>query len=271
MITFPNCKINLGLNILQKRKDGYHDIETVFYPIPIFDIVEIITSSNGQTELNSSGIFVPDSEENLCLKAYYLLKKDFPELPPVKIHLHKTIPIGAGLGGGSSDAAFTLSLLNKKFNLNIPLPHLFEYALLLGSDCPFFLLNKPAFATRRGEALSKILLSLSGFKILIVNPGIHISTKEIFSELNPAQPSESIKKIISQPVSTWKNKLINDFEEVIFKKYPPIKIIKENMYKNGAEYASMTGTGSSVFGIYHSIETVKHANENEYFFKWIQL
>jgi 4-diphosphocytidyl-2-C-methyl-D-erythritol kinase len=268
MVTFPNCKINLGLNILQKREDGYHDIETVFFPIPFTDILEIISSAN-KTELNNTGIFVGENENNLCLKAFHLLKKDFPQLPEIKIHLHKVVPLGAGLGGGSADAAFTLFLLNKKYNLNISEQKLFGYASLLGSDCPFFLLNKPCFATRRGEEMETINLSLSFYKILLINPGIHVNTKEMFQEITPEIPSKSIKEIIQQPIETWKNNLKNDFEKMVFLKHPEIKKIKENLYNHHAVYASMTGTGSTVFGIFNVNDEINYPVEKKYFHKWI--
>lgn len=271
MITFPNCKINLGLNVLQKREDGYHNIETVFYPVPLYDILEIITSPDHQTSLTISGVSITQDQENLCLKAYYLLKKDFPQLPPIQMHLHKIIPVGAGLGGGSSDAVFTLSLLNKKYNLGISEPQLFVYALQLGSDCPYFLLNKPAIATGRGEVLKEITLPLSKYKMLLINPGIHINTKEIFKEIKPVFPAKSIHKIIQQPVSTWKNELTNDFEKIVFHKHEEIKKIKEIMYQHGAVYAAMTGTGSTVFGIFDAADEIDFTKEKAYFHKWIFL
>lgn len=271
MVIFPNCKINLGLNVLRKREDGYHDIETVFYPIPIYDVLEIISSQDGKTQLSATGISVGEYEQNLCLKARHLLKDDYPELPEIKMHLHKVIPMGAGLGGGSSDASFTLSLLNQKYNLNIPQQQLFDYALQLGSDCPFFLLNKPALASGRGEIVETIELSLSGYKMLIVNPGIHLNTKEIFQEIKPAIPVKKIKEIIQQPVSTWKYELINDFEEIVFPMHPLIKKIKENMYRHGAVYAAMSGTGSTLFGIFNSGDEINFPVEKEYFYKWAQL
>jgi 4-diphosphocytidyl-2-C-methyl-D-erythritol kinase len=271
MVVFPNCKIYLGLNFLQKREDGFHDIESVFYPVPLYDILEIITSPDHQTSLTTSGISITQDQENLCLKAYHLLKKDFPQLPAITMHLHKIIPLGAGLGGGSSDAAFTLSLLNKKYNLDISGPQLFVYALQLGSDCPYFLLNKPALATSRGEVLKKITLSLSKYKMLIINPGIHINTKEIFKEIKPAAPAKSIQEIIQQPVSTWKNELINDFEKIVFHKHEEIKKIKESMYQHGAVYAAMTGTGSTVFGIFDVADEIDFTKEKGYFHKWILL
>jgi 4-diphosphocytidyl-2-C-methyl-D-erythritol kinase len=269
MVTFPNCKINLGLNILQKRKDGFHDIETVFFPLPFTDILEIVSSDN-ETALTNTGIIVERNENNLCLQAYHLLKKDFPQLPELKIHLHKVIPVGAGLGGGSADTAFTLSLLNEKYNLNISLQQLFVYASLLGSDCAFFLLNKPCFATGRGEKMKEINLSLSGYKILLVNPQIHVSTKEIFQQIAPRIPTKSIKEIIEQPIETWKNDLKNDFEEIVFLKHPKIKEIKENLYRHRAIYVSMTGTGSTVFGIFNKNEEINYPVRKEYFQQWIE-
>ena len=270
MVTFPNCKINLGLNILQKREDGYHDIETVFYPVAITDILEIISSEN-KTLLNNTGIPVGEYENNLCLRAFHLIKNDFPEVWEIKMHLHKVIPMGAGLGGGSADAVFTLLLLDKKYNLNIPHQQLFGYALQLGSDCPFFLLNQPCFATGRGEILEPVKLLLSEYKMLIVNPGIHINTKEIFKEIIPAIPIKKIKEIIQQPLSTWKNELVNDFEKAVFPKYNLIKEIKENMYRHGAVYSSMSGTGSTVFGIFNANDDTSYLIEKSYFHKWIPL
>lgn len=271
MVTFPNCKINLGLNILQKREDGYHDIETVFYPITINDALEIISSSEDKTQFINTGIETGEYQNNLCLKAFYLVKKDFPQLPQIKMHLHKVIPIGAGLGGGSADAVFTLLLLNKKYNLNIKEKQFFDYALQLGSDCPFFLLNQPCLATGRGEVLEPIQLSLSGYKMLIINPGIHINTKAIFEEITPVLPSMKIKEIIQKPLSAWKTELVNDFEKIVFQKYALIKEIKENMYRNGAEYAAMSGTGSTVFGIYKSNEGNNYPIKNGYFHRWVSL
>lgn len=270
MVTFPNCKINLGLNILQKREDGYHDLETVFFPITLTDILEII-SSEEKTQLINTGIFAGKSESNLCVKAFHLLKKDFPQLPEIKIHLHKTIPMGSGLGGGSADGVFTLLLLNEKYNLHILEENLFVYASMLGSDCPFFLVNKPCFATGRGEKNKEINLSLSGYKILLINPGIHVNTKELFQQIKPGFPSKKINEIILQPIETWKDELKNDFEKIVFKQYPEIKKIKENLYDHKAIYASMTGTGSTVFGIFDSKEEIDIPVQKGYFHKWINL
>ena len=249
MVLFPNSKINLGLNIIRKRADGYHDLETVFYPAKLKDALEVIEAK--ETSFHLSGLPVSGNiDDNLCIKAYHLLKKDFPGLPPVSIHLHKAISMGAGLGGGSADGAFMLSMLNKKFQLNLSEEQLINYASQLGSDCPFFIINKPCFATGRGEILSPVQIDLSGYKIVLINPGIHISTKEAFSNLLPALPQKRIPEIIKQPISTWKDELVNDFEKNVFVQFPTIKEIKDRLYNEGAIYASMTGSGSTVFGIF---------------------
>lgn len=228
MVLFPNCKINLGLNVISKRADGYHDLETVFYPIALKDALEVIQAN--ETGFHLSGLSVEgNADDNLCLKAYSLLKRDFNDLPPVSIYLHKAIPMGAGLGGGSADGAFMLAMLNKKFQLHLSEQQLINYALQLGSDCPFFIINKPCFATGRGENLSPVQIDLSGYKIVLVHPGIHISTKEAFSNLSPSIPGKSIPEIIKQPISTWKDELVNDFEENVFVQFPAIKEIKDRL------------------------------------------
>jgi 4-diphosphocytidyl-2-C-methyl-D-erythritol kinase len=269
MVTFPHCKINLGLNILRKREDNFHDIETAFFPLPFYDVLEIVSAEN-EIQFINTGISGGAIKNNLCIKAYQLLKKDFPGLPKIKMHLHKTIPAGAGLGAGSADGAFTLSLLNKKYQLNISQTQLSEYALQLGSDCPFFLMNKPAIAAGRGEQLEGINLSLAGYKIIIINPAIHISTREVFQQIVPAVPAKRIKNILQQPIDSWKNDLVNDFEKIVFKAYPQIKTIKDELYQNGALYASMTGTGSTVFGIFTQSEEVHIPNENGYLCKAVE-
>ncbi len=252
MIAFPNCKINLGLNIICKRNDHYHDIETVFYPLKFTDVLEIIPSQLNKIEFTVTGLPLSSSEDNLCIKAYHLLKKDFAALPFIKMHLHKAIPMGAGLGGGSADAAFTLKLLNDKFSLNLTSARLQDYALQLGSDCPFFIINKPCFASGRGEHLLPVNIDLSSFKIILVNPSIHINKSLAFSETMPKQPIKSIKEIILQPIKTWERELINDFEISVFKNYPEIKKIKETLYEQGALYASLTGSGSTVYGLFNN-------------------
>lgn len=255
MLVFPNCKINLGLRILNKREDGYHNIETVFYPVPLKDVLEIIPFTDLKPiNFSSSGLVIDgETENNLCIKAYQLLRTDFPQIPAVKMHLHKTIPMGAGLGGGSADAAFTLQLINRQFNLNLSTTQLINYALQLGSDCAFFILNTPCAGTGRGEILEQIAVDLSGHQLILVNPGIHVNTGQAFAALtlNPKNRNlPSLKDIIKQPIFTWQNHLKNDFEEPVFKLYPAIKEIKESLYKIGAVYASMSGSGSTVYGIF---------------------
>ena len=270
MIVFPNCKINLGLTITRKREDGYHDLETVFYPVGIKDALEVIQQpeANAPTCFTQSGITIEGkTDDNLCLKAYHLLQKDFPQLPHIQLHLHKVIPMGAGLGGGSSDGAFTLKLLNQKFQLGLSVEQLIDYALLLGSDCPFFIINQPSYATGRGEFLQRINLDLSAYHFVIINPGIHVNTGWAFTQLTPHIPRQSIQEIIQQPVENWKEKLVNDFEKPVFEKYPEIKAIKEQLYKAGAVYASMSGSGSTVYGLFTSKPALDKTFPTHYFVK----
>lgn len=256
MIVFPNCKINLGLKIIRKREDGFHDLETVFYPVDIKDAIEIIQQPDAgtSTTFTQSGITIEGkATDNLCLKAYHLLKNNFPHLPNIQLHLHKVIPLGAGLGGGSSDGAFTLKLLNQKFKLGLSVEQLIDYALQLGSDCPFFIINQPCFAMGRGEFLQQINIDLSAYYFVIVNPGIHVNTGWAFSQLSERlQRSDSyrLSDTILQPVETWKDVLINDFENPVFEKYTDIKNIKNKLYEAGAMYASMSGSGSTVYGLF---------------------
>jgi 4-diphosphocytidyl-2-C-methyl-D-erythritol kinase len=263
MIQFPNCKINLGLSILAKRADGYHELETVFYPIAISDALEILPADN--LTLTQTGIAVPgDPAQNLCLKAYHLLKKDFPQLPEVKMHLQKNIPMGAGLGGGSSDGTSALIILNQMFSLGLNEHQLIDYASQLGSDCPFFVYNKACHATGRGEILNPIELDLSNYQFLLVHPGKHISTAWAFQQLTPNTKSESIQSIIQKPITKWKDLLINDFEVPVFKAEPTLHSIKEQLYQLGAIYASMSGSGSSLFGIFpkhhfNNTPSIEHA------------
>lgn len=254
MVVFPNCKINIGLNILGKRLDGYHNLQTIFYPINIKDALEIIEARESveQVLFSSSGITLEGNEQdNLCLKAAYLLKKDFPQLPAVQMHLHKNIPVGAGLGGGSANAAFTIQLLNSQFSLGLTQQQLIKYATVLGSDCPFFILNKPCYATGRGEILEEISIDFSAYKILLVNPGIHINTAWAFSTLTLKEKSAvNLKELILQPIGTWQQTIVNDFEKPVFAAHSEIGSIKNYLYQQGALYASMSGSGSSVFGIF---------------------
>ncbi len=272
MVLFPNCKINLGLHILNKREDGFHNLETVFYPVGLKDALEIIPSHNpgNPIEFTTTGLAVDgNAADNICVKAYQLIKKDFPQLPAIKMHLHKATPMGAGLGGGSADGAFTLQLLNKKFNLNLSAAQLLNYALQLGSDGPFFISNKPCYATGRGEILKEITVDLSNYKIVLVNPGIHINTGWAFTQLTPALPPKSIATIVAQPITTWKEELYNDFEKPVFEKYPVIKNIKESLYAAGAVYAAMSGSGSTLFGIFEKKVTTPQFLNEGYFVKVI--
>lgn len=249
MVCFPNCKINLGLHITGKRPDGFHALETVFYPVALTDMLEIISATS--LSFQSTGLSIPGTaDNNLCLKAYQLLKKDFPELPPVKMHLHKTIPMGAGLGGGSADGAFALQLLNNKYKLELGKEQLIQYAAQLGSDCPFFILNQACYATGRGEILEPIALDLSAWHFVLVNPGIHVNTKWAFEQITPGSSGKDLKAIMQLPVENWKEQLSNDFEAPIAKAYPAIQEIKDRLYQLGASYAAMSGSGSTLFGIF---------------------
>ncbi len=249
MIVFPNGKINLGLQVTEKRTDGYHNLETVFYPVGCRDVLEIIRAP--EFLFSTTGLEITGSKDNnLCNKAYQLLQKKFDHLPQVHIHLHKLIPMGAGLGGGSADGAFTLLLLNDKLNLGLAQKELLEFALQLGSDCPFFIRNQPCFAAGRGERMEPVALDLSAFELVLVHPGIHVSTANAFAGLTPQAHAKSIKNIIAQPIATWRLELINDFEKTVFNQYPEIADIKEELYRQGALYASMSGTGSTVFGLF---------------------
>ena len=260
MITFPNAKINLGLNITEKRPDGYHNLETVFYPVPIEDALEIhvqnncqLPAANGQVQkfsLHQAGLEITgNAADNLVVKAYLMLDKVF-DLPPVDIHLYKHIPSGAGLSGGSSDAAFMLKLLNKRFELGLTAEKLEEYAAALGADCAFFINNMPTYAEGIGNLFSPITLSLKDYQILLVKPDIFVSTQEAFSLIKPHKPEYSLKETIALPVSEWKERLVNDFETSVFPQYPAIGEIKDKLYQKGAIYAAMSGSGSSVFGLF---------------------
>jgi len=253
IIANPNAKINLGLHITAKRTDGYHNIETVFYPIELFDEVSIkIPTEHADFEFELQGL-IPDSKagENLVEKAYHLLASDF-KLPPVSIRLKKQIPVGAGLGGGSSDAAFTLKCLNELFSIGLSNSELEYYASKIGADCAFFIRNKPVFATGIGNEFIPIDINLAGFYWQLLKPDIHISTAQAYANIVPVISSQSLLEIIRQPVSTWKYNLKNDFESTVFKKFPQISAIKDELYNSGALYASMSGSGSSVFGIYEN-------------------
>lgn len=252
MITFPNIKINLGLSITEERPDGYHNLETVFYPVALEDALEIRTNPEAQQKftLHQHGMEIAGNpENNLVVKAYLLLDKEF-HLPPVEIHLYKHIPSGAGLGGGSSDAAFMLKLLNEHYNLQLSDNQLEDYAATLGADCAFFIKNTPTYAEGIGNIFSPIELSLKGYRIMIVKPDVFVSTREAFANIRPHRPEYPVREVIRRPVAEWKDTLINDFEASVFPQYPVIGEIKEELYHQGAIYASMSGSGSSVFGLF---------------------
>lgn len=248
MISFPNAKINLGLNITEKRADGFHNLETVFYPVGWSDVLEMVISR--EFRFTSTGIPVPgDPEQNLVIQAYRLMKAEFG-LPALKIHLHKNIPFGAGLGGGSSDAAFMLRMLNKTFELHLSDEKLIGYAAKLGSDCPFFILNKPVFATGRGELMNIVNMTLNGLSLLLVKPPVEVSTAKAFQGIVPRKSEISLMEILGLPVHFWKDKVLNQFESSVFHEYPEIGNVREQLYNMGAIYASMSGSGSCVFGIF---------------------
>lgn len=252
MIVFPNIKINLGLSITEKRPDGYHNLETVFYPVALEDALEIraLPEADKKITLHQYGMEIAGNpEDNLVAKAYSLLDKEF-HLPPVEIHLYKHIPSGAGLGGGSSDAAFMLKLLNGHFHLNLSEEQLEIYAATLGADCAFFIKNKPVYAEGIGNIFSPIELSLKGYQIMIVKPDVFVSTREAFANIHPHHPEYPVKEVIRRPVAEWKDTLINDFEASVFPQHPVIGEIKQELYNQGALYASMSGSGSSVFGLF---------------------
>jgi len=252
MISFPNAKINIGLHIISKRPDGYHNIETMMLPIPLCDILEILPSLNRSTaiEISMSGI-VPDcsSEENLCFKAYQIMKKHH-NIPSVRMHLHKAIPSGAGLGGGSADAAFTLVMLNELFRLQLPEELICDYATELGSDCAFFVANKSAIASGRGEILHAFPCDISGYFLALVIPEIHVSTAMAYRNCKPCQPEADITSLITAPIHDWKKNIVNDFECGIFETFPILSDIKQLLYDSGAVYASMSGSGSSLYGLF---------------------
>jgi 4-diphosphocytidyl-2-C-methyl-D-erythritol kinase len=255
MIAFPNAKINIGLNVINRRPDGYHNLETVFYPLKLNDVIEVIESN--ELNFESSGLPIPGKlEDNLCLKGYELLKADF-DLPPVSIYLYKHIPIGAGLGGGSADAAFFIKLLSDYFKLRLTDEQMIAYARQLGADCAFFIKNNPMFATGIGDELQPVTVDLSAYKLALVMPPVYVSTGEAYRGVKPALPATSLHKSIALPLAEWKNHIKNDFEESVFKNHPGIRGVKAALYEAGAVYACMSGSGSSVFGLFTSIPDLK--------------
>jgi 4-diphosphocytidyl-2-C-methyl-D-erythritol kinase len=253
MIVFPNAKINIGLNVVSKREDGYHNLETIFFPLKLADALEFVEAED--TKLTTSGIQIDSlPEQNLILKAYHLIKSDF-NLPSLHFHLHKVIPFGAGLGGGSSDAAFTFKMLNEYFNLGLSTQRLESYAAKIGADCPFFIHNKPTFATGIGNKFHNIELDFTDYEIALLKPNITVSTPEAYKNVIPRNPKFRLTEIIKTPVEQWKNLIVNDFEKSVFPKYPQIAELKQLLYDLGASFASMSGSGSAVFGIFRHLPT----------------
>jgi 4-diphosphocytidyl-2-C-methyl-D-erythritol kinase len=249
MIVFPNAKINLGLHVLRRRSDGYHDIETCFYPVPLTDILEVVESP--EMHFGYSGLPIPgNTSDNLVQKAYDLLNRAYG-LPPVSIHLHKVIPMGAGLGGGSSDAAFMLTALNDLFKLGLTADELANYAGKLGSDCPFFIYQSPSLGKGTGTTLLPLPIQLAGKHIAIIHPGIHVSTAEAYARLNPAENRRPIQEILHQ--ESWRDHLVNDFTPHIYDTHPEIAAIERVCYEAGAMYACMSGSGSAVFALSESV------------------
>lgn len=252
MVCYPNAKINIGLNVVEKRSDGYHNLETIFFPTPLTDILELVRNEDSIAPYtwSSSGIEIDaHPDDNICIKALMLVKEKY-DIPPINIHLHKMIPFGAGLGGGSADGAFMIMLLNKEFALNMSHNEMHTMATKLGADCPFFLQNKPSFAAGIGDELEDIKLDLSGYHFALVKPTINVSTPEAYKGVKPQKSKHSLKELIQLPIDQWKHHIKNDFEKSVFKLYPEIGNIKMQMYDAGASYACMSGSGSSVFGIF---------------------
>ena len=256
MITFPVAKINLGLNVVEKRADGYHNLQTVFYPVPIMDALEIVPMSDGfpsdvDCDLKVTNITIEgDEQRNLVVRAYQLLKADYPELPRVHAHLWKGIPTQAGMGGGSSDCGYMIRLLNETFDMGLSSEQMQQYAARLGADCAFFIESRACYAEGIGERLEPIDLDLSGWHIGVVRPDIPVPTKEAFSRIHPHYPALNCRDVVKQPVETWRDRLTNDFEESVFALHPEIGAVKEQLYKMGATYAAMSGSGSALFGLF---------------------
>ena len=256
MITFPLAKINLGLNVVERRPDGYHNLQTVFMPVPLTDALEVhemdaAFPSEVDCDLKVTNIAVDgDEQRNLVVRAYNMLKAEFPDMPRVHAHLRKDIPTQAGMGGGSSDCAAMLLLLNRMFSLGLTQQQLIDRAAHLGADCPIFILNRPAYAEGIGEKLTPIELSLQDYYLAIVRPNIPVPTKEAFSRITPHMPAKNCLDIVRQPIDTWRHELVNDFEESVFSLHPEIGAVKQRLYDLGAVYAAMSGSGSALFGIF---------------------
>lgn len=250
MVTFPHAKINLGLSVIRKRPDGFHEIETVLYPIGLTDILEVVPAGDHSMGFRTSGLELQGNpDDNLCLRAFHAMRSRFP-VPPVSMHLHKKIPAGAGLGGGSSDAAYVIRMLSQLFELELSQETMEEVATCIGSDCPFFLQEKPAFAHGRGELLEPVIVDLSEFEIILVKPPVSVSTTRAYQAIIPATPSLSVRDAIGKPPEEWQQYLVNDFENHVLNHFPEVRELKQQLVASGAVYASMTGSGSAVYGLF---------------------
>jgi 4-diphosphocytidyl-2-C-methyl-D-erythritol kinase len=264
MLTFANAKINLGLNLVEKRPDGYHNLETVFYPIRLMDVVELVDA--WETSCITKGIAIPEDEDNICLKAFRKLQLDF-KLPHQQIILLKNIPVGAGLGGGSADAAFLIKLVNEKFRLGLTITQMQDYARKLGADCAFFIENKPIYAFAKGDEFENLQIDLTGYFLVLVKPPIHVSTALAYANVKITRPAISLKKLIHLPLKEWRTVIFNDFEPSVFAKYPQIDEIKTKLYAAGATFALMSGSGSSVFAIFErAVQLPELERENLVFY-----
>ncbi len=265
MLAFANAKINLGLLLTEKRSDGYHNLQTVFYPVRLYDAVELIDAES--TFCTVKGIDIPgDAQDNLCLRAFRQLQNDF-DLPNQQIVLLKNIPVGAGLGGGSADAAFLIKLVNQKFKLGLSTAEMEDYARVLGADCAFFIANKPVYATAKGDRFEAIEMDLSRYFMVLVKPPVHVSTAEAYRHAKVKQPAISLKELIHLPINQWKAEIVNDFEASVFTQYPQIDEIKTKLYAAGATFALMSGSGSSVFAIFEQpVSLPELEKENQVFY-----
>ena len=277
MLTRPIAKINLGLNVVEKRPDGYHNLETVFYPVQIEDALEVYPMdpefpSEYDCDLKVTNITIDgDEQRNLVVRAYNLLKADFPTLPRIHAHLYKGIPTQAGMGGGSSDCGFMITLLNQMFNLGLTDQQMIDYAARLGADCAFFILNRPCYAEGIGEKLQPIDLDLKGWYLSLVRPDIPVSTREAFALIKPHYPEVNCREVVKQPVELWRDALVIDFEGSLFAVHPELGAVKDRLYELGATYAAMSGSGSTLFALSHQPLNLDEFNSEGTFRKTISL
>ena len=273
MVIFPNAKINIGLSVIRKRNDGFHDIESIFYPIGLCDSLEYLetkdTSAIDIASVTYSGPF-PVTGKDICIKLTEMLR-DLFSFPALRIHIHKNIPSGAGLGGGSSDAAFLLKSLNSRYSFELNQSQLEELASRIGSDCPFFIKNNPCLVTGKGEVLQEIHLSLKGYYLILIYPGTQVSTAEAYREIIPSDKSPNLRELAREPVNQWKYLISNQFEDSVFRSYPPLSEIRKELYSMGALYASMTGSGSAIYGLFSSeVNIPKQFSDYFIFREWLQ-